>query len=106
MENIPLDELTQKVGGRFRLVSLFQKRMRELQRGMPPLVKINSSDPMEIGVAEVMAGKIDLLTGEAAEKARMEMAARELEMAEEESKTSSSAVPAPLQTQGEAARRS
>lgn len=84
MENIPLDELTEKVGGRFRLVSLVQKRMRELQRGLPPLVDSPSKDLMDTVVLEIKAGKVSLLTGEAAEKARREMAMREAEAAEED----------------------
>ncbi|MCX7805342.1 MAG: DNA-directed RNA polymerase subunit omega [Planctomycetota bacterium] len=110
MGNIPLDELTEKAGGRFRLVCLVQKRMREIQKGLPPLVDVPpGTDPMEIVVREIMADKVKLLTGEAAEKARREMAMREAEAAEDEKiippPAGTSAPDAQASTSHETARR-
>ena len=51
-----------KVGGRFKLSSLIQKRMVALNRGARPLVELQTKDPMEIVVAEIMNDKIYLDT--------------------------------------------
>ncbi|MFM7056244.1 MAG: DNA-directed RNA polymerase subunit omega, partial [Planctomycetota bacterium] len=46
--------------GRFRLSSLIQKRMVQLNRGAPQLVDIQTKNLMEIVVAEIMQDKIFL----------------------------------------------
>ena len=61
-----IDELDAKVGGRFRLTALLQKRIRELVAGAPRLVEIRSDNPIDVAIAEVRAGKIELVD-EAAE---------------------------------------
>ena len=74
------DRLLAKVGGKFKLAVLIQKRMRELVRGMPPLAL--HDDPTDLwGIVskEIMEDKVDLITGEAAEKIRREIAVREAE---------------------------
>ena len=56
---IPDYELASKFkGGRHELVTVASKRARELIKGARPLVKINSSDPLDIALAEIAAGKI------------------------------------------------
>ena len=55
-----------KVGGRFKLTALLQKRIRELVAGAPHLVEIRSDNPIDVAIAEVRAGKIELVD-EAAE---------------------------------------
>ncbi len=60
-----IDELEQKVGGRFLLTSLLQKRIRELVAGAPRLVEIRSENPIDIAIEEVRAGKIDLVPDDA-----------------------------------------
>jgi DNA-directed RNA polymerase subunit omega len=60
-----IDELDQKVGGRFRLTSLLQKRIRELVAGAPRLVEIKSDNPIDVAIAEVRAGKIELVAEDA-----------------------------------------
>lgn len=64
MHHTEYDELADKVGGRFKLTVLIQKRMRELNRGARPLIKIDSSDHMDIVVAEIREGLIELAPGE------------------------------------------
>ena len=54
------DDIVRKVGGRFRLSSLIQKRMVQLNRGAPQLVDIQTKNLMEIVVAEIMQDKIFL----------------------------------------------
>jgi len=56
-----LEKLTQKVGGRFRLTALLQKRLAELVKGSPPLVDLPSSNYFEIALREIEEGKVELL---------------------------------------------
>lgn len=54
--------IVNKVGGRFKLSSLIQKRMVALNRGARPLVELQTKNLMEIVVAEIMNDKIFLDT--------------------------------------------
>ena len=56
-----LEHLTQKVGGRFRLTALLQKRLAELVKGSPPLVDLPSNNFFEIALREIEEGRIELL---------------------------------------------
>jgi len=56
-----LERLTQKVGGRFRLTTLLQKRLSELVKGSPALVDLPSTDYFEIALREIEEGKVELL---------------------------------------------
>jgi len=60
-----IDELERKVGGRFQLTALLQKRVRELVAGAPRLVDIRSENPIDIAIEEIRAGKIDLVPEDA-----------------------------------------
>ena len=65
------EAIVKKVGGRFRLTALIQKRLGELLRGSRPLIEDTEGKTMlEIAVAEIMQDKItvdDGLTTEATE---------------------------------------
>ena len=54
------EEIIKKVGGRFKLSTLLQKRLVQLNAGSQALVDIHSSENMEIALQEVMQGKIFL----------------------------------------------
>ena len=56
------EDIILKVGGRFKLSSLIQKRMVALNRGARPLVDLPTKNQMEIVVAEIMQDKIYLDT--------------------------------------------
>ncbi|HEY3322697.1 MAG TPA: DNA-directed RNA polymerase subunit omega [Planctomycetota bacterium] len=79
MEPRELETLLTKVGGKFKLVTLFQKRMRELQRGLPKLIETDATNPWEVVALEVSTSKVDLIMGEEAEQMRKETAMREAE---------------------------
>lgn len=64
-----LERLTQKVGGRFRLTSLLQKRLRELVKGSPPLIDLPSNNFFEIALREIEEGRVELLRPWTAEEA-------------------------------------
>lgn len=54
------EEIVKKVGGRFKLSTLIQKRLVALNRGVRPLVDLQTKDMMEVVVAEIMQDKIYL----------------------------------------------
>ena len=56
------EEIVNKVGGRFKLSTLIQKRMVALNRGARPLVDLQTKNVMEIVVQEIMLDKIYLDT--------------------------------------------
>src|SRR3954447_9458825 len=67
VEEVPpmLDELKEekivnKVGGRFKLSTLIQKRMIALNQGARPLVDMRGGDKMSIVIQEIMNDKIYL----------------------------------------------
>ena len=60
-----IDELETRVGGRFMLTALLQKRIREIVAGAPRLVEIRSDNPIDVAIAEIRAGKIDLVPEDA-----------------------------------------
>lgn len=54
------DEIINKVGGRFRLTALIQKRWLELLQGSRPLVDPTGKTEMEIVVQEILEDKIGI----------------------------------------------
>ena len=59
IEALKSDEIVHKVGGRFKLTALIQKRMIELMDGARPLVerKPNQTD-LEVVIEEILQDKI------------------------------------------------
>ena len=60
LEEFKEEEIVDKVGGRFKLSSLIQKRLVALNRGARPLVEMPTKNMMEIVVQEIMQNKIYL----------------------------------------------
>lgn len=60
LEEFKEEEIVRKVGGRFRLSSLIQKRLVALNRGARALVDVKGESLMETVVAEIMQDKIYL----------------------------------------------
>ena len=52
------DDIIEKVGGRFKLTSLIQKRWLELMRGARPLVETAGKTEMEVVIDEILEGKV------------------------------------------------
>jgi len=52
--------IVNKVGGRFKLSTLIQKRLVALNAGARPLVDLDTSDKLEIVVQEILRDKIFL----------------------------------------------
>lgn len=60
LEEFKEEEIVNKVGGRFKLSSLIQKRLVALNRGARPLVEVPTNNTMEIVVQEIIQDKIYL----------------------------------------------
>ncbi len=77
LDELKEEQIVNKVGGRFKLSSLIQKRWVALNRGARPLVELPTKNTMEIVVAEIMQDKIfldesgSLATAEEAEANRI-----------------------------------
>jgi DNA-directed RNA polymerase subunit omega len=60
LEELKEEEIVNKVGGRFKLSTLIQKRLVQLNRGSRPLVDNPSQNKMEIVLQEILQDKIFL----------------------------------------------
>ena len=58
IEALKSDEIVHKVGGRFKLTALIQKRMLELMDGARPLVERGNMTDLEVVVQEILQDKI------------------------------------------------
>ena len=59
IEELKSTDIVNKVGGKFRLTSLIQKRMVELMHGARPLIKdIEGMTMLEIAIQEIKDDKI------------------------------------------------
>ncbi len=58
MEYRELEDLYDKVGGKFKLAVLLQKRTAQLVRGDKRLVKTNIDSPIDVALMELREGKI------------------------------------------------
>ncbi len=54
------EEIVNLVGGRFKLSTLIQKRLVQLNQGANPLIDTTATDKMEIVLQEINLGKIRL----------------------------------------------
>ncbi len=66
IEALKSDDVVEKVGGRFKLAVLVQKRLVDVTLGAPLLVERGEKTVMEAVVQEVLEGKITLEAPEAA----------------------------------------
>lgn len=60
MDELKEEGIVNKVGGRFKLSTLIQKRMVALNTGARPLVDLRTSDRMAIVIQEILQDKIFL----------------------------------------------
>jgi DNA-directed RNA polymerase subunit omega len=58
IEALKSDEIVNKVGGRFKLTALIQKRMLELMDGARPLVDRGGMTDLEVVIQEILQDKI------------------------------------------------
>ena len=60
IEALKSDDIVHKVGGRFKLTALIQKRMIALNTGARPLVDVRGADKMAVVIQEIIQDKIYL----------------------------------------------
>ena len=60
IEALKSDEIVNKVGGRFKLTALIQKRMLELMDGARPLVERGNLTDLEVVIQEILQDKITI----------------------------------------------
>jgi DNA-directed RNA polymerase subunit omega len=60
LDELKEEAIVNKVGGRFKLSTLIQKRMVMLNTGARPLVEVRGGDKMAIVVQEILQDKIYL----------------------------------------------
>jgi DNA-directed RNA polymerase subunit omega len=62
IDELKEEEIVKKVGGRFKLSTLIQKRLVAINGGARPLVNFKSDNKMQIVVQEILQDKIYLDT--------------------------------------------
>ncbi|GMV24084.1 MAG: hypothetical protein AMXMBFR58_01150 [Phycisphaerae bacterium] len=60
IEALKSDHIVEKVGGRFKLCSLVQRRLVQLMEGARPLVERNGRSDLEVAIEEILQDKITL----------------------------------------------
>jgi len=60
LDDLKEEEIVNRVGGRFKLSTLIQKRLVALNTGARPQVNLRSSDRMAIVIQEILQDKIFL----------------------------------------------
>ena len=64
LEELKEEEIVNKVGGRFKLSTLIQKRLLQLIQGSRALVDLDTQDRMKIALQEIIQDKIYLDTSD------------------------------------------
>ena len=62
LDELREEEIVRKVGGRFKLSTLIQKRLVAVNGGARPLVDLDTDDKMTIVIQEILQDKIYLDT--------------------------------------------
>ena len=60
IEALNSDHIVEKLGGRFKLTALIQRRLAEIIDGARPLVERNGRSDLEVVIEEIMQEKITL----------------------------------------------
>ncbi len=64
LDELKKEQIVNKVGGRFKLSTLIQKRLVQLNRGARPLVDVVGKHGMDTVIQEIMNDKIYLDTSD------------------------------------------
>ena len=62
LDELKEEQIVNKVGGRFKLSTLIQKRLVALNRGARPLVELPTKNQLEVVIQEIIQDKIFLDT--------------------------------------------
>ena len=63
-EELKQEDIVRKVGGRFKLSTLIQKRLVQLNQGARPLIQTSEEDNMAVVLQEIIHDKIFLDTSD------------------------------------------
>ncbi|MEN1704660.1 MAG: DNA-directed RNA polymerase subunit omega [Planctomycetota bacterium] len=74
IEALKSEELINKVGGRFKLCVLIQRRLNELLDGARPLIERDGRSDLEVAIEEIVQDKITLRYAEEGEEFAGELA--------------------------------
>ena len=74
IEALKSDEIVNKVGGRFKLCALIQRRLEQLVDGARPLIERDGRSDLEVVVEEIMQDKITLTFEEPKDPAEKSLA--------------------------------
>ena len=71
IEELKSDEVIKKVGGRFKLTAMVQRRLEELMQGARPLIEnVEGKTTMEIVIQEILQDKITAEEGTSSESSK------------------------------------
>ena len=59
IEDLKNDDLIQKLGGRFKLTALIQRRWLEILHGARPMVETKGLSDLEVVIREIAEGKVE-----------------------------------------------
>lgn len=54
------DDIIEKIGGRFKLTALIQRRWLELLQGARPMIDPEGLTEMEVVIQEILEGKVEM----------------------------------------------
>lgn len=60
IEALKSEEIVDKVGGRFKLTALIQRRLQQLVEGARPLIERDGRSDLEVVIEEILQDKITL----------------------------------------------
>jgi DNA-directed RNA polymerase subunit omega len=60
IEALKSEEIVDKVGGRFKLTALIQRRLQQLIEGARPLIERDGRSDLEVVIEEILQDKITL----------------------------------------------
>ncbi len=60
IEALRHDDIIEKIGGRFKLTALIQRRWLELLQGARPMVDPKGLTEMEVVIQEILEGKVEM----------------------------------------------
>jgi DNA-directed RNA polymerase subunit K/omega len=80
-ENLDVEAMAERAGGRTMSTTLVQKRIRELERGWPSLAETPGRDIIQVAIQEFREEKIWLVSGEEADELREKRQVEERERA-------------------------
>lgn len=61
IEDLKSDYLINKLGGRFKLTALIQRRWLQIMQGARPMVETKGRTDLEVVLREIMEGKIEAI---------------------------------------------